>query len=85
MDKLTLIGLSDRFSTTAVFIPQAFKPWKTKSAKDLSFGTYLIFCTGVVLWLIYGILVSDILNILTNIVTTVLTFSIFYFKLSLKD
>lgn len=85
MDRFTLIGLSDRFSTTAMFIPHAFKPWKTKSAKDQSFGTYLIFCTGIVLWLIYGILFGDIPNILTNTVTMVLTFSIFYFKLSLKD
>jgi len=85
MDGFTLIGLAAGFCTTAAFLPQAIKTWKTKSAKDLSLGMYSIFCTGVVLWLIYGILVGDIPIIITNVVTMVLAFSILYFKLSFKD
>jgi MtN3 and saliva related transmembrane protein len=85
MDGFTLIGLAAGFCTTAAFLPQAIKTWKTKSAKDLSLGMYSIFCTGVVLWLTYGILVGDIPIIITNAVTMVLAFSILYFKLSFTD
>lgn len=85
MDGFTLIGLAAGFCTTAAFLPQAIKTWKTKSAKDLSLGMYSIFCTGVVLWLTYGILVGDIPIIITNAATMALAFSILYFKLSFTD
>ncbi len=85
MELFTIIGLAAGFCTTVAFLPQAFKTWKTKSAKDLSLGMYSIFCTGVVLWLTYGILISDLPIILTNLVTLCLAVSILYFKLSFKD
>ena len=85
MDSFTIIGLAAGFCTTAAFLPQAVKTWRTKSAKDLSLGMYLIFCTGVLLWLIYGILISDLPIILTNTVTLILALSILYFKLTFKD
>jgi len=85
MDGFTIVGLMAGFCTTAAFLPQAIKTWKSKSAKDLSLGMYSIFCTGVILWLTYGILIGDIPIIITNAVTMVLAFSILYFKLSFKD
>lgn len=85
MDSFTIIGLAAGFCTTVAFLPQAVKTWRSKSAKDLSLGMYLIFCTGVALWLTYGILISDLPIILTNVVTLVLALSILYFKLTFKD
>lgn len=85
MEFNTIIGLAAGFCTTIAFLPQAIKTWKTKSAKDLSLGMYSIFCTGVVLWLTYGILISDLPIILTNVASLSLAFSILYFKLSFKD
>lgn len=85
MESFTIIGLAAGFCTTAAFLPQAVKTWRSKSAKDLSLGMYLIFCTGVALWLTYGILISDLPIILTNIVTLALAVSILYFKLTFKD
>lgn len=78
----TIIGLLAGALTTIAFLPQAIKTWKTKSAKDISLGMYLIFCTGVILWLIYGILISDLPVILANSVTLVFALSILYFKLA---
>jgi MtN3 and saliva related transmembrane protein len=85
MDSFTIIGLAAGFCTTLAFLPQALKTWRSKSAKDLSLGMYLIFCTGVALWLTYGILISDLPIIITNVVTLVLALSILYFKLTFKD
>ncbi len=85
MEFITIIGLAAGFCTTAAFLPQAVKTWKTKSAKDLSLGMYSIFCTGVILWLTYGILIQDLPIILTNVVTLVLALSILYFKLTFKN
>lgn len=85
MEFVTVIGLVAGFCTTAAFLPQVVKTWKSKSAKDLSLGMYLIFCTGVLLWLIYGIILEDIPIILTNAATLILALSILYFKLNFKD
>lgn len=85
MELHTFIGLAAGFCTTVAFLPQAMKTWKTKSAKDLSLGMYSIFCTGIVLWLTYGILISDIPIILTNLASLLLAASILYFKLRFTD
>lgn len=85
MESITIIGLAAGFCTTLAFLPQAVKTWKSKSAKDLSLGMYSIFCTGVVLWLTYGILIGDLPIIITNVVTLLLALSILYFKLTFKE
>ncbi|NBC66700.1 MAG: hypothetical protein GVY07_13720 [Bacteroidetes bacterium] len=85
MDYHTIIGLTAGFCTTIAFLPQALKTWKTKSAKDLSLSMYSVFCTGIVLWLTYGIMIQDIPIILTNVVSMILASSILYFKLSFKE
>lgn len=85
MDYHTIIGLAAGFCTTIAFLPQALKTWKTKSAKDLSLSMYSVFCTGIVLWLTYGIMIQDIPIILTNVISMILASSILYFKLSFKE
>ncbi|MFU8811619.1 MAG: SemiSWEET transporter [Balneolaceae bacterium] len=85
MESAILIGLAAGFCTTLAFLPQAIKTWKSKSAKDLSLGMYSIFCTGVALWLVYGLVIGDLPIIITNAVTLVLAFSILYFKLTFKQ
>lgn len=84
MDFYTVIGLAAGFCTTIAFLPQALHTWRTKSAKDLSLGMYSILCTGVLLWLIYGIAISDMPIIIANSVTLALALSILYFKLTFK-
>lgn len=84
MDFYTVIGLAAGFCTTIAFLPQALHTWRTKSAKDLSLGMYSILCTGVLLWLIYGIAISDLPIIIANAVTLALALSILYFKLTFK-
>lgn len=78
---ITILGLIAASLTTAAFVPQAVKSWKTKSAKDLSLGMFAIFCAGVFLWLIYGILNRDLPLILSNAVTFILALTILVLKL----
>lgn len=68
----TLVGLIAAFCTTIAFVPQVLKLWKTKSADDLSLSMFVIFSTGVALWLVYGLLISDVPVILANTVTLLL-------------
>jgi MtN3 and saliva related transmembrane protein len=72
MDSITLLGLVAATCTTVAFLPQVLKNWRTKSAGDLSFGTFGLFTTGVVLWLIYGSLIHNLPIIVSNVITLVL-------------
>lgn len=85
MTWVMILGLVAATLTTIAFVPQVVKTWKTKSAKDLSLGMYSIFCTGVILWLIYGIIRADIPIIAANTVTLSLTLMLLYFKLFYRD
>lgn len=76
MDPVTALGLLAAALTTFSFLPQVIKTWRTKSAEDLSLGTFSMFCTGVFCWLIYGILIEDLPVILANVVTFVLAGSV---------
>lgn len=85
MNKLThLIGFIAAFLTTIAFLPQVIKTWQTKSAKDLSLVMFSIFCCGVILWLIYGLLVSDYPLIIANAATLIMSSTLLYFKLKYK-
>ncbi len=66
--------------TTVAFIPQVMQIYKTKSAKDVSLAMFLIFTSGVMLWLVYGIKTDAIPVIAANAVTLLLSLVILFFK-----
>lgn len=45
------------------YYPQAYKIWKTKSARDISLSTYYIFALGTFIWTLYGIYLKDLVII----------------------
>jgi MtN3 and saliva related transmembrane protein len=50
-----LVGYVAAFCTTFAFVPQVLLVWRQRHAEGISTGMYLIFSTGVLLWLLYGI------------------------------
>ncbi len=85
MEYTKIIGLTAGTLTTISFLPQVIRTWKTKSAKDLSWIMFSVFCVGTLLWLTYGILVDDIAIIVANSVTAVLSATLLFFKVTFKD
>ncbi len=85
MNPIQMLGLSAGALTTLAFLPQVIKTWKSRSAKDLSLGMFLLFCLGVAMWLAYGILVNDIPVIAANLLTLLLASTLLFFKLTFKD
>ena len=78
------IGFFAAFCTTIAFLPQAIKVYKSKSTKDISLYMFLIFTIGVLSWLIYGIIISDLPIIFANAVTLILSFFILIYKIRYK-
>ncbi|MEH1909476.1 MAG: SemiSWEET transporter [Nostoc sp.] len=81
MDFLTILGLAAATLTTISFLPQMFKTWQTKSAKDVSLLTLITFITGVFLWLVYGIYLQSLPIILANGVTFIFNLIILWLKI----
>ena len=78
------LGLIAGAFTTAAFVPQVIKTWKSKSARDISLGMFAIFSTGVLLWLFYGIQIGAMPVIVANAITLGLSLTILVFKLKFK-
>ncbi len=85
MDPVKILGLVAGTLTTIAFVPQVVKTYQSRSAKSLSLGMFLIFCTGTSCWLMYGLLVNDLPVIAANSVTLVLSLVIIFFKFRFKD
>ena len=84
MDMTVGLGLLAGGLTTASFVPQVAKIWKTKSADDVSLTMFVAFCVGVSLWLAYGVIKSDWAILLTNGVTLLLGLAILVMKIKYK-
>lgn len=78
-----IIGMLAGILTTVAFLPQVYRTWKLKSAKDLSLGMFLVFVTGIILWLIYGIIINNMPIIIANSFTLLFAGTLLYFKLFL--
>ncbi|MBJ6369688.1 SemiSWEET family sugar transporter [Snuella sedimenti] len=78
---MEIIGFIAAFLTTAAFLPQVYKTWKTKDVSGLSLPMLLLFFTGIVLWLIYGIQIKSPSMIFANCVTILSSFLLVYFKI----
>lgn len=81
MEYYDLLGGIAGTLTTLSFIPQVIKTWRSHSAGDISFGMFLLFSLGVLLWLIYGLEIHSTPVVLANGVTLVLSVSIIVMKI----
>ena len=84
IDFYEIIGLIAAFITTASFLPQVYKTWKTKQTEGLSLTMYVTFFIGIVLWLIYGIHLNSLPMILANSITAVSSLFLVIMKLRHK-
>jgi MtN3 and saliva related transmembrane protein len=81
IDFTTTLGLTAGVISTVAFLPQLIKTWKSKSAQDLSWGMLIILCAGITLWLVYGVVISDIPVMVSNIVLLLLVSVILVLKI----
>lgn len=76
-----MLGFAAGAMTTAAFVPQVVKTWRSRSAGDISLGMYAVLTCGVSSWLVYGLLVEDWPVVAANGVTLVLVAAMLAMKL----
>jgi MtN3 and saliva related transmembrane protein len=77
----TVIGFTAATCTTACYLPQLYKSWKTRSTGDLSLVMMAALAIGVSLWIVYGVMRSDVVVIAANVATLILVAGILMIKL----
>ena len=77
----TFIGLAAAFFTTISYFPQLMKVWRTGQTNDLSIRMLLALLAGLALWIVYGILQSDIVIVLANAISFCLVGVVARFKI----
>lgn len=76
-----LLGLLAGSLTTASFLPQLLQAWRSRSTRDISLAMYAIISTGILLWLIYGIMITSLPVILANAVSLLIVLLILALKI----
>ncbi len=76
-----LLGYVAAVLTTAAFLPQVIKTFRTRSTKDISLLMWVLLFTGILCWLAYGWLLGSGPVIIANAVTLVLVAAVLALKL----
>ena len=77
---LTILGIAAGILILSGWVDQIIKGYKTKSLKDVSKYLMLFISGGSILWLIYGMVVSDVFIIGTNIAAIFLMMIVLFMK-----
>ena len=84
MDIASVIGSIAGILTTAAFLPQLIKTFRSKSAKDVSGAMLAVLAIGVFLWFVYGLQISSAPIIIANLVTFILACTILILKITYR-
>lgn len=76
-----LIGYAAAALTTASFVPQTLKSWRTRDLSGISLGMYSLFTLGVGLWLAYGLALDSWPIVAANAITLTLAGTVLALKL----
>ena len=85
MDFNLFIGLFAAFFTTFAFAPQTIKTIRTKNTEGISVLMYAMFVIGVVSWIVYGYLKSDIAVLAANVITLFLALPVLAMIITTKE
>ena len=81
----TIIGFIASFTSIVSLIPQIIQSYRTRSVRDISLLMLINFCICSISWVFYGILTDAQSVWLTNIIMSLFSFILLYFKVKYND
>ncbi len=81
MTTIDWVGSIAASLTTLSFIPQVWRVWHIRHTADISLGMYILFTTGVGLWLVYGLMIGSLPIIAANGITLLLAGAVLVMKI----
>jgi MtN3 and saliva related transmembrane protein len=82
---IDFIGAAAGVLTSASYLPQIYKIWKTKSAGDISTTMFVGLYIGICLWLWYSVLISAPHMLVANCITLLLMTGILALKYRFRN
>ena len=82
MTLLDVIGTIAGGLTTVAFVPQVVKTLRTRQTRDISLAMWVLFTTGVAMWLVYGVLLWAWPVMVANFITLLLSLLVLSVKLA---
>ena len=80
MNWIEIAGHTGALLSAITFIPQVYKTWTSKSAKDLSLTMMFIVLFSTIIWLYYAISLMLWPVIIANVIVGLLSLLLIYFK-----
>jgi MtN3 and saliva related transmembrane protein len=81
LSSIEYLGLFAGFLTTFALVPQIYRVYKLKSAHEISLLYNSMMLSGIIAWLVYGILQGLFSIVLWNIITVILNCGLLFAKL----
>ena len=81
MAYIDLLGYIAGILVVISLLPQVIQSWKTKSTKDISLWRYIIYVTGLILWIVYAIIIKNGPVAIMNTIGLILASFILYLKI----
>jgi MtN3 and saliva related transmembrane protein len=81
MDLISWTGGLAAALTSLAYIPQVRKAWPRGSTKDVSLKMLVALTSGLILWVVYGLLQKDWILVLANSVGTALAATVLCCKI----
>ena len=72
------LGILAGICTAVVFLPQAFQTIKTRNTNGISLSSYIIYCTGMCLWIAYGVYLGSFQMMFFNGISLMFALPILY-------
>ena len=81
VNRVSIVGFIAGTFTTIAYLAQVLRTLKQRSTKDISLGMYLLLCTGIGMWLVFGILIDSWPVIIANGIALALSGSVLIMKI----
>ena len=81
MSSINLLGYVAGILVVISLLPQVIKSWRTKSTNDISLLRYIIYISGLVLWIAYAMIIRNGPVAIMNAIGLVLALLILILKL----
>ena len=78
------LGYLAGICTAIVFLPQTIQTIKDRNVDGLSLLTYVIYCTGMVSWILYGVYLHSVQMMLFNAISLFFAAIILYMIIAQK-
>jgi MtN3 and saliva related transmembrane protein len=82
---IDIIGYIAAFLTTLSYLPQVIKTIKTRNTSGISLLMYSMLTAGLFMWMIYGILLKNVVITSANLITLVFAIIVLVIKIRKKN